>query len=223
LLVMRLKIGVGDIEKIREIGRVIRRGGVIVYPTDTLYGIGGDPNNRSAVRRILEIKSRDYGKMPVLVSSIERAASLAIVSEAALFLMGKFWPGALTLVLPKAPGVPEEVSGGGTLGIRMPNHSIALAIIDESGGALIGTSANIHGSKPATSLDELDPSIEGKVDFVVDGGRVPIGRPSTVVQIIEEQTGPERAKAKPKVRVIREGAISGEVIISALEEWRGIK
>lgn len=220
---MRLKIGVGDTEKIREIGRAVRRGCVIVFPTDTLYGIGGDPNNRYAVRKILEIKSRDYGKLPVLVSSVERAASLAEVSKAALFLMGKFWPGALTLVLPKAPSVPEEVSGGGMLGIRMPNHALALAIIEEAGGALIGTSANIHGSQPATSVDELDPSIEEKVDFVVDGGRVPLGQPSTVVQIIDDRTDPARVNARPKVKVIREGAISGEVIISALEEGEGIK
>jgi len=217
-----MRISPKDSERIREIAEVVRAGGVIVYPTDTVYGIGGDPFNVATVRRVLEIKRRGERQMPVLVSGEDKARTVVEVDATALSLMRAFWPGALTIVLKKRAEVPSELTlGRGKLGVRMPNHELALRIIEACGGLLIGTSANISGNPPARSVEELDSRVEKGADIVVDGGEATSGIASTVVEVgPSEEDRPAKVIA-PNVRVLREGTISADVIRAKLLERHG--
>lgn len=196
---MRIKIAPCDVAKIRRVGEAVRNGGVIIYPTDTVYGIGGDPFNADVVKRIFEMKMRDDKPMPVLVSGLEDARRLVDVNRVALALMKRFWPGALTVVSRVKENLPPQLTAGsGKLGVRMPNHELALRIIEASGGALIGTSANVSGAWPAKAVGELDPRLVHGADVVVDGGGSTLGISSTVVEVAITRVSSE-------VRVLREG------------------
>ncbi len=204
-----------DAEGIRSVGAAVKRGAVIVYPTDTVYGIGGNPFDAVAVRRIMEIKRRDEKPMPVLVSSIEGALALIDAGELAKALMQRLWPGALTIVAKRAAGAPQSPAfGRGTVGVRMPNHGLALKIIAAAGGAVIGTSANISGHRAARSIDDLEGEIADAVDLVVDAGMAPGGLPSSVVEVSME--GCEESWV-----LLRAGAISVEVIKAAAGKGMG--
>jgi len=208
-----------DAEGIRRVGMAVKRGAVIVYPTDTVYGIGGNPFDAGAVRRIMEIKRRGEKPMPVLVSSIDWALALIDAGGLAKALMQRLWPGALTIVAKRAPGAPQSPAfGRGTVGVRMPSHDLALKIIEAAGGAVIGTSANVSGRRAARSIGELDGEIADAVDLVVDAGLAPGGLPSSVVEVGME--GGEESWV-----LLRAGAISVEVIKAAAgkEMGRGLK
>jgi L-threonylcarbamoyladenylate synthase len=209
---LRVRMIEVDEDKIMEIGGIVRRGGVIVYPTETVYGIGGDPFKEDVVRRVFQIKRRRDKEMPVLVSSMEKAMEIAEFDDRALTLARLFWPGPLTLVLKKRSELPHELTAGrDKVGIRVPKHIVALKIIEAAGGAIIGTSANISGRPPPRSADELDPVIENEVDLVVDGGRTELGVASTVVELVPGGEGHGGG-----IKVIREGAIKAESLIEAV-------
>jgi len=219
---MRIRISPNDNEGVRRVAEVVRAGGVIVYPTDTVYGIGGDPFNAATVRRVLETKRRGKRQIPVLVSGEDRARAVVEVDATALLLMRAFWPGALTIVLKKRAETPSELTfGRGKLGVRMPNHELALRIIEACGGLLIGTSANISGNPPARSVDELDSRIEGGADLVVDGGEATSGIASTVVEVGPPEEDRSAKVVVPNVRVLREGTIGADVIRAKLLERHG--
>jgi L-threonylcarbamoyladenylate synthase len=214
-----MRLDDGDAEGIRRVGMAVKRGAVIVYPTDTVYGIGGNPFDAGAVRRIMEIKRRGERPMPVLVSGIEGALALIEAEGLAKALMQRLWPGALTIVAKRAAGAPRSPAfGRGTVGVRMPNHVLALKIIEAAGGAVIGTSANISGRRAARSIGELDAEIADAVDLVVDAGMAPGGLPSSVVEV--SMVGGEESWV-----LLRAGAISVEVIKAAAgkEMGRGLK
>ncbi len=215
---MRVTIKGSDDGKIREVGAIVRRGGIIVYPTDTLYGMGGDPLNPSAVRRVIQIKKREDKPMPVLVSNLAAAAKLVEINEIAKSLMEAFWPGGLTIVICAKRTVPDSLlMGRKKLGVRMPNNWLTLKIIDACGGALIGTSANISGMPAARALDELDARVEASVDAVIDGGAAPLGIPSTVIEVDLLEEGIRQGKEIFKgINLLREGAVNAEVIRSEL-------
>jgi L-threonylcarbamoyladenylate synthase len=207
---MRIKIAPCDVVSIGRVGKAVRDGGVIIYPTDTVYGIGGDPFNAMVVKRIFEMKMRDEKPMPVLVSGLEDARRFVDVNGLVLTLMERFWPGALTVVSRVKEGLPLQLTAGsGKLGVRMPNHELALRIIEASGGALIGTSANVSGGRPAKTVGELDPRLVRGADVIVDGGGSTLGVSSTVVEVALRRAGPE-------VRILREGAVRTEVIKESL-------
>lgn len=200
---------------IRSVGRAVKRGAVIVYPTDTVYGIGGNPFNAEAVRRIMDIKRRDGKPMPVLVSSMESAMALVEAGSLARTLMQRLWPGALTIVAKRAPEVPESLAfGTGTVGVRMPDHRLALKIIGAAGGAIIGTSANVSGERAARSIDELDSKIAKLVDIVVDAGATSGGSPSSVVEV-------SCSAGVESWVLLRAGAIGVEVIKAAAGKEMG--
>jgi L-threonylcarbamoyladenylate synthase len=216
---MRIKITPCDAESIRRVGEVVRKGGVIIFPTDTVYGIGGDPFNAAVVRRIFEMKMREEKPMPVLVSGLEDARRLVDVDRLTLALMERFWPGALTVVSRVKEGLPLQLTANsGKLGVRMPQHELALKIIEASGGALIGTSANVSGAQPAKTVGELDPRLVRGADVIVEGGDSTLGVSSTVVEVTLKRAGPE-------VRILREGAIRTEVIRESLLKagMRGVR
>ena len=197
---------------LKDAGEAIKGGKVVIYPTDTVYGIGGDPFNRETVRRIFELKRREVKPMPVLVASREKAKGLVETDRLSLFLMDNFWPGALTIVLRTKVRLPSQLTGGvEKLGVRMPNHNLALGLIEASGGALIGTSANISGKNPARTVEELDLRLVQGADLVLDGKVPTSGIPSTVVEVMSRGRGDH-------VRIIREGSIGAGVIREKLLE-----
>ena len=201
-------MGCGSEEAIREAVRVVSQGGLVVYPTDTVYGLGCDPFNEEAVERVFKIKGRSGRPLPILVSSIERATQLVELGSVGATLAFNLWPGALTIVAPIKRGVilPENLTCGfKTLGVRVPNHSCALKLIEGVGGFLVGTSANRSGEKPSLTVDEAVKSLQHNVDLYLDGGRVVLGKESTVLDI---------SGGKPNV--VREGAISRERVFSVL-------
>jgi L-threonylcarbamoyladenylate synthase len=179
---------------------VIFNGGVIAFRTDTFYGLGADPFNIDAVSRIKALKVRDEGK-PILVliadiSCLERL----IIKRSKVFVdvAAEFWPGPLTIVEFAAAGIPEVITAGtGTVGVRLPNDERVRQLVRQCGGALTATSANLSGSEPARSAEDVRNYFGNGIDLVVDGGKVSAIEPSTVLDV---------TKLPPQV--VREGAIS---------------
>ncbi|MDD5093440.1 MAG: L-threonylcarbamoyladenylate synthase [Dehalococcoidia bacterium] len=191
---------------------ILRKGGVIAYPTDTVYGLGADAFNEEAVRRIYRIKQRPLSQpFPVLLADKADLSQLAAtIPEVAWNLIEHFFPGQLTLVFLKSATVPQWVTAGGnTVAIRIPDHPLALELIRALGRPLIGTSANLTGSPSAITAAEVYAQLGDAVDFILDGGVCPGGIESTVVDV----TGGAPV-------IIREGAISRESIAMV---WDGIR
>jgi len=183
---------------VEEAARTVRSGGLIIYPTDTVYGLGCDPFNVRAVRRVFEVKGREARRpLPVLASSLEEVLRIAVLDEEALRLARSFWPGPLTLVVPRKPVLPDVVACGlPSVGVRVPGHEFALKVIRACGGLLVGTSANRSGRPAPRTAQEAISELGDRVDLVIDAGPAPLGIPSTVLDL----TGPE-----PKV--IRVGGL----------------
>ena len=181
---------------ILEAAEVVLRGGVIVYPTDTVYGLGCDPKDEVATRRVYEIKGRTAKPVPVLCSSLEEASQVVWLDGVALELAKKHWPGALTIVAPVRGELPELLHpGSGTLGVRVPNSRRCLQLITACGGYLVGTSANRSGEPACRTAQEALHSIGKLVDRILDGGRLE-GMESTVVRV-----------AGARIEVLRKGAV----------------
>ena len=178
---------------------VVRARGVIAYPTDTFYGLGADPRDPEAVKRIFAIKGREAGQ-PILLLLRDRsevAAWASVVTPSAERLMERFWPGPLTLVFPAAPHVlPELTGGGGTIGLRVPGNELTRELLRNLGTALTGTSANRSGGRDPRTVEEVMREVGDRVDLVLDGGATTGDRPSTVVDVTVEPP-----------RIIRQGAI----------------
>jgi L-threonylcarbamoyladenylate synthase len=180
---------------IAEASAIVRRGGLVVYPTDTVYGLGCDPLNEGAVKRLFEVKGRGPKPVPVLCSSASKAEELVIFSKRAKDLASANWPGALTIVAPIKRSFPQRLTqGSGNLGVRVPSHPLTLKLINDCGGWLTGTSANLSGRPSAMSAEEAMKQIGGLVDIVLDGG-IGGGKESTVVQVVGDtltilRTGP---------------------------------
>ena len=164
--------------------KAVRRGFLVVFPTDTVYGLGCDPLNHAAVRRLFEAKGRESKPVPILCASTERAGELVKLSGHAAELARKYWPGALTIVAKlRRPLPPQLTQGGEYLGVRVPAHSGALELIAACGGWLTGTSANHSGNPSARSAGEALDELGESVEFVLDGGRLG-GQESTVVKVV---------------------------------------
>lgn len=189
---------------------VLKNGGVIAYPTDTVYGLGADAFNAGAVDRIYDIKGRPRDRrFPLLIADMESLAVLAGgVPGMASFLAARFWPGGLTMVLPAAASLPVHLGTGPGIAVRIPDHPVCLALIRGLGNPVIGTSANPSGHRSALTADEIGHQLEGKVDFVIDGGRCPGGKESTVVDV---------TRGSPVI--LREGIIPTHEIERAYEEY----
>jgi len=181
---------------------IIRRGGVVALPTDTVYGIGCAVNDASAIHKLYEIKQRDALKaIPVLVGDMDQAGQIASnFNPQAQLLAGHFWPGALTIVVAKNPALPKELTVHATVGIRMPDHDWLLELLRES-GPLAATSANLSGAASPVSAQEVLEQLNGLVELVVDGGACAGGIPSTVVDC-----------SQAKYDILREGGIAAAEI-----------
>jgi L-threonylcarbamoyladenylate synthase len=177
----------------------ILAGKAIALPTDTLYGLAADPYNLKAVNEINRIKRRTVERaLPLLVDSIDRAAEIAQDPPELFFELAKrYWPGALTLVVAAAPGLPLKITGNtGKVGLRWPKAPVAEAIITACGRALTGTSANLTENPPCTTAEDVMLQIGDTVPLIVDGGPTPAHVPSTVIELLAGT-----------VRLIRAGAI----------------
>jgi L-threonylcarbamoyladenylate synthase len=190
-----LTIGDGSIQKA---AMVVQEGGLVVFPTDTVYGLGCNPFHEKAVHNLALVKQRNKGNFPVLVDTITKARELGHIGTVAESLASRFWPGPLTIVVPSRAAFPFQISGREkTVGLRIPRRPDTLELISRSGGTLVGTSANISGSSSSRDAKEALHLFEGKVDIVLDGGLLPTNLESTVVRLSESS-----------IQVLREGAIS---------------
>jgi L-threonylcarbamoyladenylate synthase len=195
-----------DNGSIHEARNVVRRGGLIAYPTDTVYALGCDPFSPEAVERVVRSKGRSKGSLPILVESTDVAQGYGSFSDLAIRLAKIFWPGPLTLVVPAKASFPSSVTGDSlTVGLRVPNHEIARKLIKSCGGALVGTSANLSGNPSPRTADEVMRELKDRVDMIIDGGIVLAGKESTVAKVTEGT-----------VSVLREGAIPREEILKEM-------
>jgi L-threonylcarbamoyladenylate synthase len=187
---------------IEEAIRLVNSGGVIVYPTDTVYGIGCDPLKPIAIRRVMNLKHRSKSAMPILIDNIHSAEQLGVFNAKARILAEKFWPGPLTIVVPSKIHV-VGVTDNGYVGLRIPMHDLAIEIIRGCNGRLLGTSANISGRTPATRLMEVPATILSNVDLTIDGGPT-VGQPSTVVKVANGKITVERIGSISKSQLLQE-------------------
>ena len=175
-----------EVPKIRIAAEVLRKGGLVAFPTETVYGLGADALNAAAVRKIFEVKGRPFDN-PLIVHIADRKEVCRLAKEIpdnARELMNEFWPGPLTLVLKKSEVVPDVTTGGlDTVAVRMPDNKIALAMIKEAGVAVAAPSANIFSKPSPTSAAHVAHDLYGKVDVIIDGGVARIGVESTVVDL----------------------------------------
>lgn len=151
--------------------KILNSGGIIIFPTDTAFGIGCRMDNPQAVRKLFQIRERPLSQpTPVLVSSSEMAKKYANISkDVELHLLEKYWPGALTVIVPVKNNVVELLQKDGGIGLRMPNHEMLLEIISQTEVGILGPSANFHGKQTPYLFQDLDPELIKKVDFVVEG------------------------------------------------------
>lgn len=187
-------------QKIQKAIEILNNGGIVVYPTDTAFGVGCRMDNEKAVERLLKLKKRPEDQaLPVLVDSIKMAQRYLLpIPEEVLKLMEKYWPGGLTFVFPcKVELVPEKVRGGGqTLGVRWPDHLVAKNLIHGIGVPLLGPSANFHGKMTPSEFSDLDPKFLKEVDFVLREEKTYRQESSTVIDC-----------SKKPWKIIRQGAI----------------
>ena len=171
--------------QVKEAVQILKKGGVIVFPTDTVYGLGADAFNSKAVERIYEIKKRPrHLPFPLLLSDVSQVTMIAeSVPDIGWFLASRFWPGGLTLVLPKAASLPTYLTKGPSVAVRVPNHPICLALIKHLGRPVIGTSANISGRPSSLTADKVKQQLGDEVDLIIDGGKCPGGGESTIVDV----------------------------------------
>ena len=172
-------------EDIKEAIKILKNGGIVIFPTDTAFGIGCRIDHENAIKRLFDIRRRPESQAtPVLVDSFEMAQEylLSIPKDVIDKLIKPYWPGALTIVLPcRSDKVPKLVRGGGaTLGIRVPNHPVIQEIIKGVGVAVLGPSANFHGEKTPYRFEDLDKNIVKLVDYVVPG-ECTLAQQSTVI------------------------------------------
>ena len=173
-------------EAIQRAVAMLHRGGVVAFPTDTVYGLGAHSGMARAIEKLFQIKERERLKaIPLLIARAEDLATVAArVPDIAWRLAKRFWPGPVTLVVPKGPTVLDVLTGGSTsVAVRVPAHQVALQLIAALGTPLAATSANLSGQPEAVTAEEVCEVLGGRVPLLLDGGRCPGGVASTVVDV----------------------------------------
>ena len=194
-------------EALRHALSVLGAGGLVAFPTDTVYGLGALAFDAKAVEGIYAAKGRPEEKaIPVLLGDAEDLPKvISNLPPMAVKLISRFWPGPLTLILPKKPTLPEAVSATPTVAVRVPDHPVARALLCAAGPMAV-TSANLSGKPGACTAQEVLAQLAGKIALIIDGGKTPGGLPSTLVDC----TGAEPV-------LLRDGPISLQNILSALD------
>jgi len=197
-------------EKIEEVAEILEKGGVVIFPTDTVYGIGAGIDKSKSLEEIYKIKGRKKEKPLILFIPYKKDLKKFVsrVPFRARKIIRELWPGAITLVFQASEEVKPPVRDErGTVGIRIPAHPLPLAILRAANFPLATTSANMAGESSARAIAEIPHRVISKADLVVDGGQVPIGKPSTVLDL----------SVRP-FKILREGAISSAYIKNLLPE-----
>jgi len=197
---------VSDPRSILETVKTFQAGGLVVFPTDTVYGLAVPIANQAGIDLLFEVKGRDFNKaIAVLIGTQQHLSQLTPAFPLnAKKLANKFWPGALTIVVTIRPGLPPNLSPYPTIGIRMPDHPFALDLLQKT-GPLATTSANISGGPNTITAQQVLEQLDGKIDLLIDGGQTPGAVPSTVVDC-----------TKPELAILRLGSISEDDLIGAL-------
>ena len=202
-----MKIVKADEEGLRLAAATMKNGGVVIYPTETVYGMGCIPSDPDAAKKICKIKGRAVNPLPLVCSDIEMARKVVQFNATAEKLAEAFWPGPLMFILPSKVVYPMWVAHGKkTLGLRVPGNEASRKLAQLAGGVIVSTSANISGEPPATTAKEALSQTRFKVDLVVDGGPSPGGKPSTIIDL----SGKE-------MWILRSGPISGSQIMETLK------
>lgn len=207
------RIAANDPQALPWAAEALERGALVAIPTDTVYGIAARLDREGALRRLYAAKGRPAEKaIPVLVSDADLLDHLARdLPPGAEEFAARFWPGPLTIVLPRGAAIPDLVTGGGdTVGLRMPAHPFALELLEACGGALAVTSANRSGAPSLSDPAAVEAALGGAVELIVDSGATPGSRPSTVIALTA--AGPA---------VLREGPIDAATLRAVWEELTG--
>lgn len=195
-------------DAIRQAVEILRCGGLIAFPTDTLYALGADALSAEAVERVLTVKGRSRGKpLSVLVPSVEAISALGVsLGDNLRDALRTFWPGALTVVVQAGERFPSILtSATGTIGLRIPAGAVSRALLAAWGGPVIGTSANKSGGPDPADAKTVQRAIGGQIDLILDGGRVSLGVPSTVLDC-----------TVAPARILREGAVPRAKLAAAM-------
>lgn len=199
-----------DVEALKQAGEIIKAGGLVAFPTETVYGLGGDALNPESSKKIYAAKGRPSDN-PLIVHIADLADLDRLVKEippAAKVLAEKFWPGPLTMIFPKSDLVPKETTGGlETVAVRFPSHKVAQEFIKYSGGYVAAPSANLSGKPSPTLAKYVLEDMDGRVEMIIDGGDIEIGLESTIVDVTGETP-----------MILRPGFITREMLAEILGE-----
>lgn len=201
-----------EYDKLLKPAQIIKNGGLVIFPTETVYGIGTNALNSKAVKKLYEVKKRPYEKpISLLVNSIEMIENIAKdITKLEYELIKKFFPGPLTIILKKKENISNIVTANKeTVGVRMPQNDIALKLIEYAGVPIATPSANISGKPSGTNMKDIMRDFEKKVEYFIDNGPSKIGQSSTIVQIIDETP-----------YILRKGAISELEIKKVIDKKR---
>ena len=199
-----------DLREMKRAGEILKKGGLVAFPTETVYGLGGDALDETAAHRIYEAKGRPSDNpLIVHIADMEHLDKIVkYVPESARKLAEAFWPGPLTMIMDKSDAVPHGTTGGlDTVAIRMPSDTIALELIRQGGGYVAAPSANTSGRPSPTTAQHVYEDLQGKIPMILDGGAVTIGLESTIVDLTEEVP-----------TILRPGYISLEMVQAVLGE-----
>ncbi|MDP3119698.1 MAG: L-threonylcarbamoyladenylate synthase [Sulfuricurvum sp.] len=191
-------------EDVDRAASILHAGGLVAFPTETVYGLGADARNVQAVKRIFEAKGRpsDHPLIVHLAHAEQMREWAQNIPDVAWQLAQAFWPGPLTLILPRLDSVPDAVTGGlDTVALRVPNHPVTLALLGTFGSGIAAPSANLYGRVSPTSAQDVREELKDSVDLVLDGGRCPIGIESTIVDLSTQVP-----------RILRSGKITKEAL-----------
>ena len=195
---------------IREAGRILREGGLVAFPTETVYGLGADALNEHAAQKIYAAKGRPSDNPLIIhITNMDDLAKItSFIPEAAKVIADKYWPGPLTMIFDKSGIVPYGTTGGlDTVAVRMPSHEIAREVIDAGGGYIAAPSANTSGRPSPTTALHVEEDMTGKIDMIIDGGPVDIGVESTILDMT----------VVPPM-ILRPGAITREMLTELIGE-----
>jgi L-threonylcarbamoyladenylate synthase len=197
-----------DIAAMANLVEVLRSGGIVAYPTDTMYGLAVDPRSDKAVEHLFEVKARDRTAAVALIAAdVPQAQQAGVFGASELVLARAFWPGPLTIVVPASRQLSPSLTGDlQTVGVRVPAHPVAQALAAAFASCITATSANVSGRPPAVTADEVAAALGSSIDAVVDAGPAPGGAPSTIVEIVNH---------RPVLR--RNGAIAWDRVLESLQ------
>lgn len=203
---MTIRVEASTPGALEHAAQVLAGGGLVAFPTDTLYGLGACATLPASIERLFTAKDRPLERsIPILIASQDQLERVAVeVPDAVRRLALAFWPGPLTLIVPRRGDLPAILGPTPTVGVRVPDHPVALGLL-QLAGPLAVTSANLSGSEGCTTAEQVEQVLSGRVDLILDGGRCPGGVASTVA-----------ACDGGEVRILREGPISREALLAVL-------